>query len=91
MKQIYDFEAKTPPALNENMLMEALENRNKKKQVTLLAVAGFLFQVALLFIGYLAFKTHPIITIICIAYAVISTVASLAITIIHTQKGGIQL
>lgn len=91
MKQIYDFERGTPPVLSEESLREELNKREKKKQVTLFAIAGFLFQVALLFFGYLAFNAYPIITAICIAYVVISIAVSLAITVIHTQKGGIKL
>lgn len=91
MKQIYDFEQHTPPFLTEASLREELSKREKKKQVTMLAIASLLFQIALLFVGYLAYKSYPIITAICIAYVVISIAGSFAVTVIHTQKGGIQL
>ena len=46
MKQIYDFEQRTPPVLNEQMLRAELERRKLRIQTAVAVLAGFLLMIA---------------------------------------------
>ena len=54
MKQIYDFGRRTPPGLNEKMLLAELERRKLRLQTTLAVLGGFLLLIASVLLGYSA-------------------------------------
>lgn len=87
MKQIFDFEQFTPPVLNEKILRRELEKRAERRRIILLAVAGALFQVVFILWGMLCRDTAPVLTMVCIGFAIVSLVGSGVITIVYVQKG----
>lgn len=89
MKPAFDFEQFTPPILNEKILRRKLEKRAERRRVVLLAVAGALFQVLFILWGLLCWDTAPVLTLVCIGFAIVSLVGSGVITIVYVQKGGI--
>lgn len=89
MKQTFDFEQFTPPALNEKILLRELEKRTERRRVVLLAVAGALFQVLFILLGLLCRDTAPVFALFCIGFAVVSMAGSGVITIVYAQKGGV--
>lgn len=86
MKQIYNFEAAQPPALNENVIRSELEKRRKKWQTVLVAMAGILFQTAILLLGLMAADEYPAFEFMSILYVVVSIAGSGAIAIVFAQK-----
>ena len=88
MKQIYNFEQHTPPVLNENMLRAELERRRLRWQTALVAVAGILIQVLLVMLGLAVRSEYPLMTVICLAYVVLSTTGGSVLAIVCTRKGG---
>lgn len=91
MKQIYDFEQHTPPVLNENMLHIKLEERKKQVQVILVALGSILFQMALLFLGFLMRETYPVVILIVFCYTMIAAVGGSVIAVVYVEKGGATL
>ena len=91
MNQIYNFEQHKPPVLNENMLRAELERRRLRWQTALIAVAGILFQVLLILVGFVTKNEYPIITVVCLIYVVISITSSSVLAIVYTRKGGLTL
>ena len=59
MKQIYDFEQRTPPVLNEQMLRAELERRKLRIQTAVAVLAGFLLMIAAVLLGYSAIDWYP--------------------------------
>ena len=91
MKHIYNFEQHKPPVLNENMLRSELERRRLRWQTALIAVAGILFQVLLILVGFVTKNEYPIITVVCLIYVVISITGSSVLAIVYTRKGGLTI
>ena len=91
MNQIYNFEQHKPPVLNENMLRAELERRRLRGQTALIAVAGILFQVLLILVGFVTKNEYPIITVVCLIYVVISITGSSVLAIVYTRKGGLTI
>lgn len=91
MNQIYNFEQHKPPVLNENMLRAELERRRLRWQTALIAVAGILFQVLLILVGFVTKNEYPIITVVCLFYVVISITGSSVLAIVYTRKGGLTI
>ena len=91
MNQIYNFEQYKPPVLNENMLRAELERRRLRWQTALIAVAGILFQVLLILVGFVTKNEYPIITVVCLIYVVISITGSSVLAIVYTRKGGLTI
>lgn len=91
MNQIYNFEQHKPPVLNENMLRAELERRRLRWQTALIAVAGILFQVLLILVGFVTKNEYPIITVVCLIYVVISITGSSVLAIVYTRKGGLTI
>lgn len=88
MKQIYNFETHTPPALNENMLQAELERRRLRWQTALLTLAGVLFQAAIILLGYSAVDWYPIAAFFCFFHIVISTAGVGVVAAVYSRKGG---
>ena len=86
MKQIYNFEAVQPPVLNEKMLQIELERRKTQHQTTLVALAGMIAQLCLLFISILLLPVNVTLAIIGFAYVCVSLSGSSVIMIVFTQK-----
>ena len=91
MKQIYNFEQQTPPALNENVLRAELERRRLRWQTALIAVAGLLIQILLVMLGIFVRNEYPLITVVCLTYVVLSTTGSGILAIVCTREGGLSL
>ena len=88
MKQIYDFDQYNPPALNERILREQIEQRKLRLQTTLIAFAGILIQIIIAVLGVVAMEEYPIITVMCCMYVLISTTGGSILAVVYTQKGG---
>lgn len=91
MKQIYDFEQNSPPVLNENMLRVEQEKRRLRLQTTLLFIAGLLFQIAIILLGFSAIDWYPWLTAICFGYVIVSTTGGGVVAVTYTRKGGVNL
>jgi len=91
VKQIYDFEQNSPPVLNENMLRVEQEKRRLRLQTTLLFIAGLLFQIAIILLGFSAIDWYPWLTAICFGYVIVSTTGGGVVAVTYTRKGGVNL
>ena len=88
MKQIYDFERRTPPVLNEQTLRAELERRRLRIQTTIAALAGFLLMIAAVLLGYSAIDWYPALTLLCFGYTILAATAGGVIAVIYSHKGG---
>ena len=88
MKQIYNFNAKEPPVLNESMLKTELAKRQLRRQTAMAAIAGILIQVVLLLCAVLLAKDYIILSILCVAYVIFSTTGGTVIAIIINSSSG---
>ena len=88
MKQIYNFDAAPPPALTERTLQAELERRTRRRQTVLLAVAGWLLQIAVVLAAALVFPSYPLLAAASICYIFISIAGSGAVAVVWAQKGG---
>ena len=86
MRQIYNFETKNPPVLSEAKLVEEIEKRNQKKQMTMLFVSGLVIQLVILLFGFMAFDFYPIITMGCVVYALLSVATSGVMAGIYVRR-----
>lgn len=88
MKQIYNFEAKEPPVLNESMIKTELAKRQLRRQTAMAAIAGILIQIVLLLCAVLLAKEYIILSILCVAYVIFSTTGGTVIAIIINSSAG---
>lgn len=86
MRQIYDFEQKNPPILNENMLRNTLEKRRAQKQTVALAIAGVLVQILVLLLGFIVGEIYPVAAMLSICYVIISMMGSSVIAVMFVKK-----
>lgn len=91
MKQIYSFEKKAPPVLNESMIYAKIEKRKVYKQTALFAVAGILQLIAVMMFAFVCVKLYPWIAIACFAYVLLSIIGCGAIAVVYTRKGGLSI
>ncbi|MBQ4428789.1 MAG: hypothetical protein II871_03345 [Clostridia bacterium] len=77
MRNIYDFEAEKPPALNENVLRDTLEKKRSKRLALLLMFAYLPVYATAALLAARAYKTDQILTGICIAFIAFSALGSL--------------
>ncbi len=91
MKQIYNFEHRDPPVLNENMIRAEIERRKLHWQTALLVLAGILLQVVIALFGYSAMDWYPWISAICFGYIIVSTTGCGIIAVVYSRKGGCTL
>ena len=88
MKQIYDFEQRTPPVLNEQMLRTELERRKLRVQPTVAVLAGFLLMIAAVLLGYSAIDWYPVLSLLCFGYIITAAPGGGVIAVIYSRKGG---
>ena len=88
MRQTLDFERFDPPVLNERMLRRKLEERQERRYVVLLAIAGALLETALVLLGLLYWTVFPALGLGRFCFALISTAGGGAVAIVFVQKGG---
>ncbi|MDO5409754.1 MAG: hypothetical protein Q4F21_04790 [Lachnospiraceae bacterium] len=86
MKQIYNFECKSPPVLNEKMLLAKLEQKKLQRQTFLLAVGAVLLNICLFIAAFCLLFLEPALALIVFAYACISIAGSGIITIVFVQR-----
>ena len=82
MTQIYHFEAKQPPVLNEAMLQTELKKRQMRRQTAIAAVAGILTQIALLLLALAISRYSMILAVCCVVYVIVSATGSTIIAIL---------
>jgi len=88
MKQIYNFDTKQPPVLNESMLQAELEKRRLRRQTTIATMAGILVQIAILLLALLLSKQYPLLSMLCVVYVIISATGSTVVAILlHSDLG----
>ena len=88
MNQIYNFETKEPPVLNESMLRAELEKRQLRRQTTIAAIAGILIHIVLLLCAVLLAKDYFLLSIACVAYVILSATGGTVIAIIINSSVG---
>ena len=89
MKQIYDFEKRTPPVLHEQMLRAELERRKLRIQTAVAVLAGFLLMIAAVLLGYSAIDRYPVLSVLCFGYIIISATGGGVIAIVYSRQRGI--
>ena len=80
MKQIYDFSRQPPPPLCERELRRRLDGRNQQRWAAALALAGALWQLALLLLALGLATVSPALGLAALAYAALSL-------LVHPQQG----
>ena len=88
MNQIYNFEAKEPPVLNESMLKTELAKRQLRRQTTMAAIAGILSQIVFLLCAFLLVDVSPFLALCCIAYVIFSATGGTVIAILMNSGIG---
>jgi len=88
MKQIYNFEAKQPPVLNESMLKAELAKRQLRRQTTMAALAGILTQMVFLLFAFLLAETSPFLSVCCVIYVILSATGGTVIAILMNSRVG---
>lgn len=88
MNQIYNFEAKEPPVLNESMLKTELAKRQLRRQTTMAAIAGILTQIVFLLCALLLAETSPILAVCCVLYVILSATGGTVIAIFMNSGTG---
>lgn len=86
MKQIYSFEKRNPPYLNERLLRREAERRKLQRQTILLTIASILSQIVVLLFGILMWEIQPVATLISILYVLTAALSSSIIMIVFTRK-----
>lgn len=86
MKQIYNFERKVPPILNENLLRAENERRKVQQITTLLAVSSLLIFLSILLLAIQLYDVAPLLSIACVSYICIAVTGSSVIAIVYAQK-----
>ena len=76
MKQIYEFERATPPALSEAVLRKKIEDRTLRHQALLVSIGGALTQVCLLALALILYSSYPLISMVTVSYVLFSTVGT---------------
>lgn len=88
MKQIYNFEAKQPPVLNESMLRAELKKRQLRRQTTMAAIAGILTQIIFLLCAVLLAETSPFLAACCVIYVIFSATGGTIVAIFMNSRIG---
>lgn len=88
MKQIYNFDAKQPPTLNESMLRTELAKRQLRRQTTLAAISGILTQLVVLLAAFLLAEYSLFLAICCVVYVILSATGGTIVAILlHSNTG----
>lgn len=88
MKQIYDFSRQAPPPLSERELRRRLERRNQQRWAAALALAGALWQLALLLLALGLATVSPALGLAALAYAALSLLGGGAVALAFDRRGG---
>ncbi len=88
MKQIYNFEAKQPPVVNESMLKAELAKRQLRRQTTMAAIAGILTQIVFLLFAFLLAETSPLLAVCCVIYVILSATGGTVVAIFMNSRVG---
>jgi ABC-type sugar transport system permease subunit len=88
MNQIYNFEAKEPPVLNESMLKTELAKRQLRRQTTMAAIAGILTQIVFLLCALLLAEKLPFLAFGCILYVILSATGGTVVAIFMNSGTG---
>ena len=88
MKQIYDFEGKTPPPLDGKKLKTLMERRALQRQAAALAASGVLMQLCLLCTAFLVRFENPLCAVALLSHAVFSLAGFAAVCMIINAKRG---
>ncbi|KPU42980.1 hypothetical protein OXPF_34110 [Oxobacter pfennigii] len=86
MKQIYHFDCTHPPVVSEKMLRAELERRTIERQTAVLALAGILAHMCLIFTAIVLRPFNAMLSLICIAYVCVAISGSGAIAIVFDHK-----
>lgn len=86
MKQIYNFERKMPPVINENMLRAKIEQCRIRRITALLAVGSLLNLFCILLLAIPLYDISLVLFIACIVYVCSAVTGSSVIAIVFTQK-----
>lgn len=88
MNQIYDFEQRMPPVLNEHVLRAELERRKLRFQTAIAVLAGFLLMIAAVLLGYSAIDWYPVLSLLCFGYIITAATGAGVIAIVYSHQGG---
>ena len=88
MKQIYNFDSKIPPFLNESMLRTELKKRQLRRQTGIAAIAGILIQIALLLLAMMISDYSMLLAVCCVVYVIISATGGTVIAILMNSNAG---
>lgn len=86
MRNIYDFEAEKPPALNENMLRDTLEKKRSKRLALLLVFANLPIYASCLMIASRLYESEPTVSLFCMAFVIVLAVGSALTAAIFSIK-----
>lgn len=68
MKQIYNFEPKLPPVINEKKLQAEMERRRLQRETAALAVSSLLMLFCLFLISIQLYPIVPVLAAACVIY-----------------------
>lgn len=88
MKQIYNFEAKEPPVLNESILKTEIAKRQLRRQTTMAVIAGILTQLVILLAAFLLTEHSLLLATCCVAYVILSATGGTVIAIFMNSAIG---
>ncbi len=86
MRQIYNFEEKNPPVLNEAMLRSMAKKRRVRRQTTVLALAGILMQFCLLLAAFPLYGLSPVLAAAAIVYSCGAVAGAGVIALVYVKK-----
>lgn len=86
MRQIYNFEEKNPPVLNEAMLRSMAAKRRMRRQTAVLALAGILMQICLLLAAFLLYVLNPVLAAAAIVYSCGAVSGAGVIALVYVKK-----
>ena len=87
MTQIYNFEDKMPPALNENMLRQEMKRRETKRQILILRIASVLVCLCMVLFAFIILPYSKHIAIACIIFTTFSIIGNGVITLLFYRRG----
>lgn len=86
MKQIYNFEAKLPPVINEKKIRAEMERRKVQWETAILAVSSLLILFCLFLISIPLYHITPVLAVACITYICTAITGGSVIILVFIQK-----
>ncbi|MDF2655448.1 MAG: hypothetical protein K0R19_1922 [Bacillota bacterium] len=86
MKQIYDFNRKSPPVITENMIRAEMERLKLQRETALLATGSLLIVLCLFIMAVTLYDSMPLLSIACAVYIYVSAAGGSVIALVLTQK-----